>query len=373
VSDPRFPDGGWRPNESQALLLRAALLDREPALAAWREWSRRETIETTDLPSSRLAGLVCRNLDAHGVEHHTMPKLRGAYRYIWFKNQTLLRNTAPALRALHEAGIPTLLLKGASLSALHYRDWGVREMGDVDVLVPPYRALDAIAVLRGTGAEPSCARVEESIYVQHGDSFKHGNGWNLDLHWFSLWRSSSDVSLWEHAVPLELCGERTLAPAPTHQLMHVCTHGAQYNESTPIRWIADAWTVLQTNEVDWELFEREARERLLTVVLASALNYLRDLVDAPIPNEVVRRLEAAPSPRFERIGFRATAKPFGPVRTALMLWERYRRLSVLRPPGPRPGFFRGFYGFLSLSWGVERPWQFPKEAMRHFAASRSGT
>ena len=373
MTDPRFPEGGWRPNESQTLLLKAGLLDREPALAAWREWSRRETIETTDGPSSQLAGLVWRNLDAHGIDHHTMPKLRGAYRHTWFKNQTLLKNATVVLAALREAGIPTLLLKGASLCPLHYRDWGVRGMGDLDVLVPPHRALEAIAVLRGTGAEPVCARVEQSIDIQHGESFIHRDGWNLDLHWYSLWRSSSDASLWEHAVPLEVGGEHTLAPGPTHQLIHVCTHGAEYNESSPIRWVADAWTVLQTSEVDWELFEREARERLLTVLLASALTHLRDGFDAPIPEAVVRRLEATPSPRFERIGFRATAKPFGPVRTAVKLWERYRRMSVLQPPGPRPSFCRAFYGFLSLSWGVERPWQFPREAMRHFAASRSGT
>ena len=362
---------GWRPNESQELLLKAALLDGEPALEAWREWNRREVLEEADTSSTRLAGLVWRNLDAHGVNHPIMPKLKGAYRHRWSKNRVLLAQTSVALRALRQAGIPTLVLNGASLCALYYRDWGACGVDDLDVLVPPDRALDAIGVLRGIGAGPLWDRVEDTLDVRPAHLFKHPDGWGVGLHWFSLWRSSSDATMWEHAVPLELSGERTLAPAPTHQLIHVCVQGADYEAESRIRWVADAHAVLQTGEVDWELLEREAVDRLLTVVLASALKYLRELLDASIPHDVVQRLEAGPSPRFERIGFRATSKPYSPTRTALMLWERYRRLAMLRPPGPRAGLFRSFYGPLSLQWGVERPWQFPREAMRHLAASRS--
>ncbi len=263
-----------------------------------------------------------------------MPKLKGAYRHRWFKNQTLLKQAAVPLRALREAGIRTLVLKGASLCPLYYRDWGVRGMEDLDILVPPERVLDAISVLREIGAEPVSKDVEERICIQHSAAFKHADGWEVDLHWFSLWRSASDAGMWAYAVPLELGGEQTRAPGPTHQLIQVCTHGADYNETSPIRWVADAWTVLQTGEVDWEMFEREARERLLTVVLAAALNYLRELLDAPIPEDVVRRLEAVPSRRFERIGFRAAAKPPSPTQFVLTRWERYRRMSILRPHGP---------------------------------------
>ena len=363
---------GWRPNESQELLLKAALLDGEPARAAWREWSSREVLEETDTSSTRLAGLVWRNLDALGVDDPKMPKLKGVYGYRWFKNQIQLEKAAVALAVLRDAGIPTLVLNAASLCPLYYRDWGVRGLDDLDVLVPPDRALDAIAVLRGLGAEPLMGRVEQTIFVRPAHRFEHADGWTVGLHWFSLWRSSSDATMWEHAVPLELGGERTLAPGPTHELIHVCVQGADYEAQSPIGWVADAYAVLRSGQVDWELLEREAVDRLLTVVLASALGYLRELLDPPIPEELVQRLEAASSPLFERIGFRATAKPFSPNRTALMLWERYRRLAVLRPAGPRAGLFQSFYGFLSLQWGVERPWQFPREAVRHLVASRSG-
>ena len=94
---------------------------------AWREWNRREVIEELDSASDGLVGLLWRNLDAHGVEHHTMPKLKGVYRHTWFKNQSVLRQAGFPIRALREAGTPTLALKGATLCPVYYRDWACGE------------------------------------------------------------------------------------------------------------------------------------------------------------------------------------------------------------------------------------------------------
>ena len=107
----RSPEGGGCATPSQRLLLRAALLQGEPALDAWREWNRREVIEELDSASDELLGLLWRNLDAHGVKHDTMRKLKGVYRHTWFKNQSVLRQAGVPIRGLREAGIPTLALE----------------------------------------------------------------------------------------------------------------------------------------------------------------------------------------------------------------------------------------------------------------------
>jgi Uncharacterised nucleotidyltransferase len=372
VSDPRFPGAGWRPTHSQQLLLRGALWKGEPALEAWRQWREREVLEEVEPASQRLVGLLYRNLEAHGVEHRSMRKLKGVYMHTWYKNRTVLRGSVPPLRALREGGIPTLVLKGVSLCEIYYRDWGVRGMEDLDVLVPPDRAYDAIAALRGIGAQPATLRIEETVPLRNAGPFEHPDGWDVDLHWYSLFRSASDESMWEQAVPLEVSGEQTLAPGPTHMLLHVCTHGADYNETAPIRWLSDAYVVLESGQVDWELFVREARARLLTVVLASSLRHLVEVMHAEVPAEVISELEAVRAPRFERAGFRATAQPFSPRRTVLMLWERYRRMRALRPPGPKPaGLFRSFYGYLSLQWGVKNRREFARHVLRRLSSSRS--
>jgi Uncharacterised nucleotidyltransferase len=362
VTGERSPEDGRLATPSQRLLLRAALLQGEPALDAWREWNRHEVIEKLESASDGLVGLLWRNLDAYGVEHHTMPKLKGVYRHTWFKNQSVLRQAGFPIRALREAGIPTLALKGAALCPVYYRDWGVRRMEDFDLLVPPDRATDAMAALRATGATSSVANAEAWVHLRHSVPFTHPDGWELDLLWYSLWRSASDQTLWDHAIPLLIGGEHTLAPGPTHQLLLVCVHGADWATNRP-RTVADATAVIMAGDVDWDLLVEEAKERLLTVVLGSMLEYLRDVVDAPVPDDVPRRLREAPSPRFERVGFRQTSRPFRPSTPLYMIWERRRRLKRLQPPGPTPpGLLRSYYDFLSLNWGVERPGQFTRRA-----------
>ena len=273
MTDSHPAEGGRLATPSQRLLLRGALLEGERALEAWREWDRREVIEELDSASDGLVGLLWRNLDAHGVEHETMSKLKSVYRHTWFKNQTVLRQAGIPIRALRKAGIPILALKGATLCPLYYRDWGVRRMEDFDLLVPPDRATDAMAALRAIGATPRVSNAEAWVPLRHSLPFKHPDGWQVDLHWYSLWRSASDQAVWDHAVELDVGGEQILAPGPTHQLLLVCVHGADWAPNPPLRWVADATVVIRAGEVDWDLLVEEANKRLLTVVLGSTLEY----------------------------------------------------------------------------------------------------
>jgi len=55
------------------------------------------------------------------------------------------------LVSFHRAGIQTILLKGAALILLHYKDPGLRPMVDFDILVPAGKAAAAIKVLTELG------------------------------------------------------------------------------------------------------------------------------------------------------------------------------------------------------------------------------
>ena len=235
-------------------------------------------------------------------------------------------------------------------------------MEDFDLLVPPDRATAAMAALRAIGATSSVANAEAWVHLRHSVPFTHPDGWDLDLHWFSLWRSASDQALWDHAIPVLIGGEQTLAPGPTHQLLLVCAHGADWATNRWLRAVADATAVIMAGT--WTgTYVEEANERLLTVVLGSMLEYLRDVVDAPVPDDVLRRLREAPSPRFERVGFRQTSRPVRTGTPLYMIWERRQRLKRLRPPGGHATrASRSYYDFLSLNWGVERPGQFTPQS-----------
>jgi hypothetical protein len=360
---------GNRPTREQALVLQAALNPPELGRIAWESWRASVDFDEIDHGSMRLLPLVYRNLGTASFDPEVAGRMKGIYRRSWSHNQLLFRRAAGAISRLNEAGIETMVLKGASLSLLAYGNSGVRPMDDVDVLVPIERRVDAVEVMRAAGWRPEKADVEAWAKVHHSIGIDGPEGGNLDLHWFSLWQPARDEPLWRSAVPLQLSGTPTLGPCPADQLLLVCVHGTPWSPLPPFRWIADAAAVIRSagEDLDWDRFVAEAERRRLAVPGAAALAYLREEFDLAVPATVVDRLRAAPASRHERAAFRAACRPDGPLRTLRMAWDRYRRLRDLDTGAPRPS---GFISFARRFWGLDSAWQLPLHAGRALTRRR---
>ena len=276
------------------------------------------------------------------------------------------------MSVLNEAGLETLVLKGAALSVQHYRDFGVRPMKDVDVLVEPERAREAAALLRSSGwTQDVESEFDALIPVLHGILFLDGpNG--IDLHWHSHWAAAPEEDLWAAAVPVEVAGVPTLAQCPTDQLLHVCVHGI-WSQGQRIRWVADAFTVLRSAgaDVDWGRLVERARAHTLTLPLGDAVGYLRTALGAPVPMEVVRQLRDTPRSVLERAGHRAWAAPPTRFRASWLALERYRRLRALpaRPIGAR-SLYSYIRCYASAIWGVDRRSRIPLAILRRLLRRR---
>jgi hypothetical protein len=363
------PTLGNRPTPEQLLVLHAALDEATEALAAWRRWRAAVDFDDVDHGTTRLLPLVYRNLGPGAFDPEVAGRLKGLYRRSWSHNQMIFKRAAEAIAVLHDAGIETLVTKGASLATLSYGDVGVRPMDDVDVLVPLERTADAIAALAGAGWVPGHENPLAWTKVHHSLGFAGRDGGNLDLHWFSLWQPASDEPLWRAAVALELGGASTRAPCAEDQLLLACVHGTPWSPLPPFRWIADAVTVIRSAgpELDWERLGAEATRRRLTVATASALAYLREEFGAAVPDSALAGMRAVPASRHERAAFRAAGRPDSPLRTLRMAWDRYRRLCDLDTGAPRPA---GFADFARRFWGVESVWQLPPHAARALSRRR---
>ena len=127
--------GGFWPTRHQELLLQACLLQGKEALDAWCKWKSTTDVDRLDIGSLRLMPLLYRNLQAHGVEDNLMNKFKGVYRFTLYKNHMLLHNMANVLAGFYDTGIQAMVLKGVALTLLHYRDYGLRPMEDLDVLI----------------------------------------------------------------------------------------------------------------------------------------------------------------------------------------------------------------------------------------------
>ena len=359
--------GGSWPTPQQELLLRAALLPSDAALSAWETWQASANIEDIDPGSHRLLPLLYRNLSRCGSASPLMGKLKGVYRQTWYKNQLLFRDMGQVLDAFRQSGIQTLVLKGAALNVLYYRESGLRPMQDLDVLVRLSDKDQALELMK-------TLRWELKVKAPHGWAFTNGDGRELDLHWHVLaqcCREHDDDDFWSGAVTAEFAGVSARALNPTDQLLHVCVHGVAWNEIPPVRWVADAVVILNAEPIDWDRLVEQARKRELILTIRKSLNYLRQVVNAPIPAAVLEEMNGLPVSRSEQWDY--AAKICRPEEwTPFYAFWTYYREYVRSVEGEN--ILRKLFGlpeFLRYLWKLDHLWQVPVYAVAG-AARRTG-
>ena len=271
------------PDTDQMPILRAALGDSSVAPAAWRQWvDAGGDIETLDSASSRLLGLVYRNLrtakGANGVD----PRLAGIYRHNWSGNQLRLRAALPLLRRLADEGEPAMLFKGAALLHVLPGGHGIRPMGDVDVLVRPDQVDAAVQALTEEGfLGPGEGRLAQLRNHGHAAHFTLDGVTTVDLHWRSLHGPVDDAAAFADARPMTLAGTPVLIPRPEDALVHVCAHAmaVQPKQRNRVRWLADVALLLRANPaLDWNVVIARARAGRVAPAVRDALRTAQDFV-----------------------------------------------------------------------------------------------
>jgi len=356
------------PTRRQELLLKASLLNGKEALSAWEEWRSDVDIEQLDVASHRLLPLLYRNLSTHGIEDPVMGKLKGIYLQTWYNNHLMIHRASALLTDFSDAGIKTIVLKGVVLNLLYYKNFGLRPMGDIDVLVPTKEAHRAIDLLRESGWTSSYRFPERIVPVIHGADFVDATGkHHLDLHWHLLiecCQPDADDDFWDGAIPISIEKVKTYALNPADQLLHTLVHGVKWSPVPPFRWIADAIMIMNASSagVDWDRLVDQAERRRLILPVRHGLRYLHDRFEAPVPAAVLLRLEEIPVSRAERVEFRYKTenhkrKPLGNIP---ILWFDSSRLSGEK------NLFRKlarFFGYVKHFWDVEHVWQLPLQAL----------
>jgi hypothetical protein len=348
---PRTASLGCWPDGRQRLLLGATFWEGERARAAWNGWRSAVPREQVTFADARLLACAYRPLCRLGVDDPMLSLAGGVYRRTWYLNQLALRRGARAVAQLRAADIDVLVLKGAASAILHYGDVGARPMDDVDLLVDPRRLAAAIHALGASGWLELASQGPVAGPLRYGSHVEDADGNEIDIHAYALMQSADDADLWESCVPLDLMGVETRAPGPPEQLLLVCTHGLRWDVST-IRWAADAMAILRCtgSAFDWERLVQRTQARRLTVTVGHALAWLRESLDADVPEWVLRRLRAGPRLRFERANHTISMRPPTPLGFAAMSFDRYRRFASLAPAGERPA---SFARFLQSAWEID--------------------
>jgi Uncharacterised nucleotidyltransferase len=357
-----------------ARILRVALLPPDQAIPEWEILRPQLDLDTLwDPDAIKLLPLVYRALVTAGVEDPDLARLKGVVRRAWYDNQRLFHGVGTALDALEAAGVPAMLLKGVPLVVQCYPEVGLRPMEDVDVLVEPGRAADAVAALEQAGW-PNDSKRDRPWNLPYGEQMLHqvscrsGDGFLIDLHWrYVPWitrdGSGQDPGLWAAARPLDVVGHHALSPSPDDLLLLVILHAYRAGWATAPRWIADTTYLVRTlgPELDWDRFVARTVQGHLVEPVRDALEFVHEQFDAPVPLAPLRTLRSTRTGRWEQHRYRVASREvtgerralFGEADDARTGWARW---SLNLTPGAT---VRSLPLFVSRRLGLERPSEIP--------------
>jgi hypothetical protein len=221
-----------------------------------------------------------------------------------------LRFTAELFRildCLEGHGIPAIPLKGPVLAETVYGNLALRDFSDLDVLVEQDDVLKAKAALGALGyaANIQLSSAQERAYLATGYEYTFDGpaGKNvLEIQWGILPRFYAvEFSIREffgRARSLNLWGRTVRALAPEDLLLALCVHAAKH-AWVRLHWLRDIAGVVETQALEWPVFERRAEELGIARMIGVSLRLAHRLLHANVP-EAVRNLWAA-DPAIERL------------------------------------------------------------------------
>jgi hypothetical protein len=353
----RWPRGCW-PTDKQRLLLAACLLaDEHDARRAWDAWLSAGPLFGSDAASNHLLPLMLARLEAWGGYEAERHQITGLVRYYWLFQQLLKRGLESALDTFADAGIDTLLLKGAALAAGTYRD-GHRPMNDLDLLVRRDQADTAITALVAAGWTPRFPDPGRFIRVVHACCFGHPSGIELDLHVSPFHErplAPGDFHTIAAAAEKVAIGSRpALVPCAADQFLFTCAHGMRHADVAPFRWLVDACLLLRrhADRFDWERLRERTTFHRLALPVAATIRFVAEDLRTPVPDDVLRWAAAPSASLLERIEFASVTSP---PRATHVLWHNLLPKTLLHRRLRRVGVRMPWHAFLPLVVFLEPP------------------
>jgi hypothetical protein len=271
----------WEPSERQLEIVRT----RADARVDWKEWFELVHAHRLVPHAQRALGAV-RALPPPDVAEALMRET------VTIAARSLARaqQLAELLKVLDGVGVRALPFKGPALSLAAYRDLGVRDSIDLDVVVCPHD-IDAArdAMLRAEYMPRTDMSAAQERTLQR--SFGHfvyaapNGGASVELHWrFAAPRYPWSIPAEEvraRSVTIDLAGWPAASPDEADQLLLQLMHGARHQWER-LEWlVAFAQLLGRVRENEEVLIER-AEANGSSRALSLALRLAHDLLGAPL-------------------------------------------------------------------------------------------
>ncbi len=354
------------PNQAQLTLLKAALLPPDQAEEYWHKFVAAYDLQKLDHGCNQVLPMVFINLKDRLKSDVNEKTCRSSYKYVWANNHLLMHDLKALLVLLEQHNLKVCLLKGAAFIGHYYPDYGMRVMGDIDLLVSPQQMPELVDVIESNQYK-ICSSQEETnarnlLKLFHARSFENSRGTEFDIHQYIskfLVNEEFTERVWQNAKTIDIFGIKRSAYVlhPTYQLLHTVLHGLQYAPVSSIRWIVDAANLLGSHcdDVDWEEMRDICAEYHLNLPMKMALHFLNKEFDLPIPQYILAHFNDVEVTNRDKdyfisssnLGFRYTIKR---IRRS---WEHYK---IYSSSDTKKINLIGFYDFLLLYLNINSRW-----------------
>jgi len=189
-----------------------------------------------------VAGFLMRKLpqlsNRNCIPQSSLLQIEQAYLQTVNRSVLLFGHFSNVVNALQKADIEVVALKGVYLSEYLYKEIGLRQFSDIDLLIRPDKTMKAVEILQSMGYKYKEA-VPVSEYIRQKSDYVHLppmtlNGVSVELH-VKLHRGSEKYfvnidRVFATKIPALINGDEVFALDSMHQIIHIAVHTHKHFE-----------------------------------------------------------------------------------------------------------------------------------------------
>jgi hypothetical protein len=237
------------------------------------------------------------------VPDKSLKVLKEANLFVAARNMRILHHAGGILQAFNEHNLNVIVLKGIYLIEAVYRSIGMREFGDLDLLIPKKDLQKAVNIMKGLGYQLTTWYDEKDPNrdIKHIPPMIKQNAPTVELHWSILEEAAPfniDVEgIWERAIPTRIADIEVLSLSYEDLILHLCIHQTyQHRLIGSLRNYIDIVKVIEKfdGQINWEKLIHIAKSWGVDRVIWITFNLLDDILGVRLPKSVKDQLLSDP-------------------------------------------------------------------------------
>lgn len=248
----------------------------------------------------------------HLIPAKTLMMFKQTYMMLLSRNMILYDHFKNAVCAFSEKGISVIGLKGIFLAEKIYKDIGLRQLSDIDILVRKEDVMQCRDILTGLGYQTK-TRIK-SEFIKSTYDIKHlpplvMKGVSIELH-TKIHTDSFDFNIsmddfWSRASATTISETPCLQLNPVDLIIHQCIHLDVHIHSGKIRfyYICDIAAIIKhyQKEIDWQLLVTLTEKYNCKKIVFSYLYLCNKYLKTKVPEYILNIAKEEFDPLTEKL------------------------------------------------------------------------